>query len=126
MKQLLINLLRKELAFDRVGREYYVDPRFYWITHTCDRLHPTEMATSHLFNALKMMWNNSVPEQYRIQPYRKWGGIPQMQTNYKRQAIKNLLAELMNRPDRTKGMDNALQQMYNYMKKFPDMLLEGW
>jgi hypothetical protein len=111
-------LQQKEQAWELVGkRRHEVDSRFFWVTQTCDLIHPTQMHTSHLFNALKMMWNNSVQEQYQIVPYRKWGGIPQMEKHYKRKAIANLFAELMNRDDRTEGMNEALRKIAEYVTK---------
>lgn len=103
-------------AFDSIAiKQYPVATNFFWITHTCDRLHPTEMATSHLFNALKMIWNNSVPERMKIPPVREWGGIPKMDRAYRKAAVANLFNELMNRPDRTRGMEQALRTMAKHV-----------
>lgn len=100
-----------------------VNPNFYWIQHDCTPIHPTKMRTFHLFASLKMIWNNMVPEHMRIQPYRKWGGIPQMDRGYRRQAVANLFNELMNRPDRTPGMEEAMREMAKHVAKVGAKLL---
>lgn len=70
-----------------------------------------------------MIWNHTVPEECIIMPYRKWGGAPTWHPNPKRNkelqlhAVTNLFLELMNRPDRTKGMNDGLQAMSEMMLK---------
>jgi hypothetical protein len=116
----------KSELWDHAGvREsrYPVDPNFYWLTQTCDIIHPTAMNTPHLFNALKMIWNNVCPKQFRILPFREWGGIPQWDTEVRRKAIRNLLNELMNRNDRTQGMNDALNLMMHHLQKWGEKLL---
>lgn len=123
----IATLQQRAKAFDSPvlrNNTYPVNPKFFWVTQTCDLIHPTKMKTQHLFNALKMIWNNTMPEKYRIYPMRQWGGVQKWPRGYKKESIENLLAELMNRPDRTKGMDEALMTMAEHLRKVGAKLLE--
>lgn len=115
---------RKEKLWKQANKKYKIDPDFYWITQTGDVMRPADMSTPHLFNALKMIWNNTVPKEFILQPFRKWGGIPQWKKEHKRKAVANLFLELMNRPDRTKGMNDILAAMASHslklFKKLPN------
>lgn len=59
-----------------------------WKTKTHEWLDPKEMSTAHLYNTVKMIWNHSVEEKYRIVPYTKYvfGGT------YTKQYMNNAIA----------------------------------
>lgn len=101
--------------------KYPVDPRFRWVTMDCQVLKAQEMRTSHLFNALKMIWNNSVDTQWIIQPYTEYTGVRKWKPEQRRFAVVNIFNELMNRPDRSKGMDDALRKMAEWAAKHGDI-----
>lgn len=113
-------LQSKEDAWSKAGiREdrYWIDPNFRWTTMDCQTLKLQEMATSHLFNCIKMMWNNLVPAQYRVGHFVEYKAIRKWSSKKRAYAIANLFHELLNRNDRTKGMDETLERMYSYMQK---------
>jgi hypothetical protein len=113
-------LQSKEDAWSKASiREdrYAIDPNFRWTTMDCQTLKLQEMATPHLFNCIKMMWNNLVPAQYRVGHFTEYKTIPKMPRKTRAYAIANLFYELMNRNDRTPGMNEALERMYSYMQK---------
>lgn len=58
-------------------------------------IRPSDMATGHLFNTLKMIWNNSAPFEHRIQPIRLYHFDPKFYTaDYMTKAVEELSAEL--------------------------------
>src|SRR6266436_216625 len=106
--------MTKAEAFNsgRVDR-YPVDPDFIWQTQEGELLHPTEMSVFHLYHSLRMIWNHTVPVEYRFLPYKPY--------NYRagrlqrKRAVANLFSELMNRPNRPKYMDDCLAVMAHYI-----------
>lgn len=105
-------LQSREAAWDSI-QPLSVDSSFFWIQHNGEKIHPTEMKTTHLFNALKVVWNNSVSEEYQIDTARPW--LPVWSKTYCRKAIANLFSELMNRIDRTELMNESLKQIAEYL-----------
>lgn len=117
----------EEAAWDAIGPGridlYPVDPNFRWTTMDCQTLKAQEMRTFHVFNSLKMMWNNLVPMQCRVGNFTEYKAIPKIPRAHRRYAIANLFNELMNRTDRTKGMDEALKTMAEHMHKYGQKIL---
>jgi hypothetical protein len=116
-------LQSKEQAWDK-ARPYPVDPNFRWVCMDTRVMRPCEMQTSHLFNSIKMIWNNTCLPEHRIQPYTEYKGVRQWHKSLARQAIINLFGELMNRSDRTKGMEDAINQMAKHFQKVKHYLRE--
>jgi hypothetical protein len=105
----------REEAFNTLrNNKYPIDPNFRWVCQDTRQMAVTEMSTFHLFNALKMIWNHTVPERYWILPRNPYN-LRGMHRTYRQRAISNLFCELMNRADRTQGMDDALRQMAAHM-----------
>lgn len=121
MKKEIATLQSKENAWSKT-RPYEVDEGFRWLTMDCRLLRPCEMATSHLFNSVKMMWNHMLPKQFQILPFTEYKGVYQWTKGETRIAIKNLLHELMNRSDRTEGMNDALRRMMQHLSQVDRLL----
>jgi len=112
-------------AFDQLrNNKYPVDPNFRWVCMDTRVLTAGEMKTSHLFNALKMIWNHNVPEECMIQPHTEYRGARNWPKGHRKFAITNLYNELMNRVDRTVGMNTALATMQEHLRKWGDKMLE--
>ncbi len=60
---------------------------------------PESMETRHLFYTLRMIWNHSMPEVWRIQPFRLYRFQPFYTEEYMRSAITAIGKELLSRPD---------------------------
>lgn len=97
---------------------YPIDPRFRWITMENRVMKVQEMATPHLYNSLKMIWNHTVPIPFRLMPYKpyeckkaSWYKCKKMG----RWAISNLFNELMNRNDRPLWVDLGLSKMAEHL-----------
>ena len=60
-----------------------------------------DMDTSYLFNTLKMIWNNVVPEQYRIEPIYLYDFGSFYTSEYMATAVSCIVNELNNRFDIT-------------------------
>lgn len=109
--------LQKEQAWDR-ARQYPVDSNFRWVCMDTRIMRPCEMKTSHLFNAVKMIWNHKVPAAWRIQPYTEYKGVTRWGKRETTWAVTNLMNELMNRSDLTEGMIDALKKMAEHFHQF--------
>lgn len=72
---------------------------------------PTDMETRHLFFTLRMIWNNSQPEQARVGAVRLYCFGPQYTVPYMRQAILHIGRELFTRPDILPEWRSQLEQM---------------
>jgi hypothetical protein len=84
---------------------------FAWIERGGNRLFPVEMRTSHLFFAIRMIWNHSAPDHMRIKPYQKYVFGPVYTNEYMLSAIANLLRELSKRDDLTPYFIECLEHM---------------
>jgi hypothetical protein len=119
MTKQVATLQSKEQAWDR-ARPFLVDPNFRWVCMDTRVMRPCEMQTSHLFNSVKMIWNNKCPVAWRVQPYTEYKGVKRWGIRETKYAVKNLLRELANRSDLTPGMVDALGKM---AARFPEFKL---
>lgn len=71
----------------------------------------TEMNTSYLFNTLKMIWNNVVPEDQRIMPCYLYNFGPNYTLEYMIEAIQAIVIELWARSDLNTFQLTALAKM---------------
>ena len=62
---------------------------------------PMDMTTKHLFNTVKMLWNNLAPAEHRIGKAKLYRFGPSYTPEYLREAAKNITAELAGRKDLT-------------------------
>jgi hypothetical protein len=89
-----IKRVRKAKANPRRVRK-----NFKWITSDGDALSPKDMATPHLFYALRMIWNNTVPPVFRIGMFRRRSAVGTWPIDYVVQAVDELRKELNTRDD---------------------------
>lgn len=74
--------------------------RFLWVTHKGKEIVlPREMATPHLFYALRMIYNHSVPPCFRVGEFKRYIDVPNWDPRYRAQAIRAFVAELTKRDD---------------------------
>lgn len=96
-----------------------LDPNFRWETMECKILTTREMNTWHLFNSLKMIWNNTVPAHCRVSNFKPYSGIDKWPKRLRQHAITCLYHELCLRPDVTKDMIRVLREMMAHMSRIP-------
>lgn len=89
---------------------------FVWLTHDGERKLPQQMATPHLFYALRMIWNHSVPEFFRIPGTTRYPDVPHWSKEYRLQAIDILEQELLSR-DYQYQLDAKQLKELNYMQR---------
>ncbi len=87
---------------------------FIWLDHKGIKHLPQQMATPHLFYALRMIWNHSVPEYYKIPGVRKYSDVPHWSFDYRREALRVLGDELDSRP--TCDLDEWQHKQLRYMQ----------
>ena len=87
---------------------------YRWVTKEGRMLKPSEMETSHLFNSLLMIWNNTQPEEYQIKPFKKWKLSDN--TDYWMLSISQLGRELLNRDDLTQEQEEKLLKIASNYK----------
>jgi len=57
----------------------------------------SQMASRHLFYTLKMIWNHSAPEEFKIEPYKRYYFSPFYTQEYIEQAVRAMISELTRR-----------------------------
>lgn len=72
---------------------------FLWITFDGEVLSADEMATPHLLNALRMLWNHNVPPAFRVGKFTRHNEVYGWSREYRQDAISAFLAELNERDD---------------------------
>lgn len=92
-----------------------LDPNFRWLTMEMKIMTTREMSTWHLFNCLKMIWNNTVPEWARVGNFKAYPGIEDWPSKIRRHAVTCLFHELAMRPDITEDMRRILREMMEAM-----------
>lgn len=102
-----------------------LDPRsgslclWRWRTREGELLAPSEMATSHLFFTLRMIWNNSMPPHMAVGRVRRYSFDPRFYTrDYFAQAILAVGRELSGRTDLTADQQRQLSEMRDWLQAF--------
>jgi len=75
-----------------------------------------DMDTSYLYNALMMVYHNSMEKQYHVSTYKTYSFTPFYTPEYRIQAIKWMLAEIITRTDNTDArieVVTALNKQFN-------------
>lgn len=99
-----------------------VDPNFRWkmaAVNGGDHLRPSEMRTGHLFNVVKMIWNNKMPAHMRIGSVKLYNFGPSHSDEYLKTSICHIMAELMQRNDLTLEQVNMLRAMHEHLYTTP-------
>jgi len=73
--------------------------RFVWYTHTGEAMDPEDMATPHVFYALRMVWNHSVPRVMKVGDGPNYPDVRRWCESYRKAAINTLASELSQRDD---------------------------
>jgi hypothetical protein len=73
--------------------------RFVWYTHTGEALDVEDMATPHVFYALRMVWNHSVPQILKVGDGPNYPDVRRWSEAYRKAAIDTLANELAQRED---------------------------
>jgi hypothetical protein len=77
---------------------------FKWVTKTGEELYPRDMNTTHIFNAIKMMYNNLVAPTHRVGRYISWWDIKYWDASYIAAASFALIWELRKRYEFTRAV----------------------
>lgn len=73
---------------------------FVWITHKGVRYTLPDMSTPHMFYALRMIFNHSIPPVFRIGgSFKRYDDVPQWTPEYRREALEVFAEELTRRGD---------------------------
>jgi ribosome-associated toxin RatA of RatAB toxin-antitoxin module len=75
------------------------------------------MATRHLFNTLRMVWNMTMPSDATMSTIHYSGFGPEYTADYLKQAMREMYPELLSRDDVTPAMLETLQAMRDYLAK---------
>lgn len=78
------------------------------------------MATRHLFNTLRMVWNLTMPADATISRVNYSGFGSEYTAEYLKQAMAHIYMELLGRDDVTPAMLADLQAMREYLAKARD------
>lgn len=95
-----------------------VDPNYRWkmaAVNGGDHLRPSEMRTGHLFNVVKMIWNNKMPAHMRVGSVKLYQFGASHSDEYLKTSICHLMAELMQRNDLTFDQVSMLQEMHSHL-----------
>lgn len=83
----------------------YYKPVFRWTTHDGREFRPRDMATTHLFNSIKMLYNNTVPPAFRVGEFRRWKDVATWDPEYLQEAMGELASEFESRTDNRDYLD---------------------
>lgn len=75
------------------------EDEFIWRTHSGEEYYPSEMATMHLFYAVRMLFNNTVAPCFRVGKFKRYRDIADWSSEYKQAAATALVQELATRDD---------------------------
>lgn len=102
---------------DVIPTEFRRQPQpFIWVTHNGRSCLPSQMATPHLFHAIRMIFNHSVPAYYRIPGVKHYADVPHWNREYKIQALNELQKELESRKDYESELSTQQIKEYLYMQ----------
>lgn len=76
------------------SNEQPVEAGFVWVSHKGVRYQLDNMAAPHVFYALRMVWNHTVPPAFRVGEFKRYRDVPGWSAKYRREAINQLSAEL--------------------------------
>lgn len=93
-----------------------IDHEWRWRTAFEGKVAPRNMATSHLFFTLRMIWNNHMPARYAVgRRIRYYSFSPVSHPpEYLQEAIQQIGAELFTRRDLDADKSKQLKQMASY------------
>lgn len=101
---------------DRVKRP------FIWMTAEGECLLVTQMRSGHLYNCVKMLWNHTVPERFRMAKFVKYSlGMPMKERTI---ALRALLTELHKRKDLLPHEVTILNEMVRIAREHLSYRLE--
>jgi hypothetical protein len=89
---------------------------FMWITHDNRAFYPKEMASSHIYHSIRMMFNNIMPPALRVDVadgFRRWPDVKYWSWGYLETAIYELTRELMGREDYILYRNDVEDMMFN-------------
>ena len=94
---------------------------FLWRTRHGEYISPKNMRTSHLFFTVRMIWNHSVPNELKLNPYNAYFFDSNYPSSYMARAVEYMLKELTTRTDLT---EKAALEL-NHMTKAATFILEA-
>lgn len=94
------------------------DPNYRWkmaAVNGGEAVRPSDMRTSHLFNVVKMIWNNKMPPEWRVGSVKLYRFGPSHSDEYLKTSICHIMAELMQRSDLTREQVEMLRVMHEHL-----------
>lgn len=97
---------------------------YVWKTQRNLLLRVDEMATSHLFNTVVMIWNHIAPAEARTHNYRQYVLGPKYTAAYMKSAVSAMMIEINTRPDLTEAKREIFKRMSEYLRRNQSLLTE--
>lgn len=97
---------------------------FVWWTHDNEAMSPEDMATPHIFYALRMVWNHSVPLTLKVGDGPNYPDVRRWCVEYRKAAIETLSNELAQRDDELSVEQRA--ELFEILQKTVFILNLGW
>lgn len=82
----------------------------FWVTQDREVIRIPDMNTHHIFFAIRMIFNHTVPKEHATGPHRRYN-LQNHGAQIRRFVLIAMLQELIRRPDRPKWMDDELGHM---------------
>lgn len=92
--------------------------KFRWVDKQGIKHRVEDMTTQHVFMSLRMIWNHSAPEAFKIRPYIKYK-YRNIKPEYWISAVRALGAELTKRTDMNDYMIRCLKFMKDNSMNIP-------
>lgn len=101
-----------------------IDTTWKWRTRDNTLIAPAQMRTGHIFNTLRMIWNNKLPDYMRVGDVRLYKFNSFYTDEYMAQAIIHLYDELLTRNNVTVEQQRQLAEMHRKMEQYKSLKLE--
>lgn len=90
--------------------------KFEWKDKSDNFYKVEEMETRHLFFTVRMLWNHSVPDDFKLYPYKQYSFSAFYSKDYVREAIRCMLHELSTRNNIMPKWENDLDYMARVLR----------
>lgn len=99
-------------------------PFFRWQTQDGLRLKPIDMDTRHLYMTVRMLWNHTMPVEFKLGPYHRYQLGDRFTEEYIKLSFRVLMSELVTRPDIEDAWMHGIAHMVRCLNQNPTIPMQ--